>query len=138
MNTLSSKNLNSPIPENMATTKFIHILHLNMMILRYPLLPQATTRGSTIYKPQLVDTRVGLSCYEPPVVTPSGVPNIDRGLLLDSIQEKLEDQPLQFKGPMTRTKSKRLEDKIYSRLLMLQAIDMNYFVFLKFVFSFRN
>jgi len=109
-----------------------------MMILRYPLLPQATTRGSTIYKPQLVDTRVGLSCYEPPVVTPSGVPNIDRGLLLDSIQEKLEDQPLQFKGPMTRTKSKRLEDKIYSRLLMLQAIDMNYFVFLKFVFSFRN
>ncbi|QCE06023.1 hypothetical protein DEO72_LG9g1032 [Vigna unguiculata] len=29
------------------------------------------------------------------------------------------DEPLQFKGPMTRTRRKRFEDQIYSRLLML-------------------
>jgi len=46
----------------------------------------------------------------------------DRGLSKDSIQEELEDEPLQFKGPMTRTRSKRLKDQNYSRLLMLQAI----------------
>jgi len=45
----------------------------------------------------------------------------DRGLSLDSIQEELEDEPLQFKGPMTRARSKRLENHIYSRLLVLQA-----------------
>jgi len=45
----------------------------------------------------------------------------DRGLSLDSIQEELEDEPLQFKGPMTRARSKRLENQIYSRLLKLQA-----------------
>jgi len=39
-----------------------------------------------------------------------------------SIKEELEDEPLQFKGSMTRAKSKRLEDQIYSRLLILQAI----------------
>jgi len=46
----------------------------------------------------------------------------DRGLSQDSIQEELEDEPLQFKRPMTRARSKRLEDQNYSRLLMLQAI----------------
>jgi len=46
----------------------------------------------------------------------------DKGLSQDSIQEELEDEPLQFKGPMTRARSKRLEDQNYSRLLMLQAI----------------
>jgi len=45
----------------------------------------------------------------------------DRGLSLDSIQEEFEDEPLQFKRPMTRAMSKRLENQIYSRLLMLQA-----------------
>ena len=45
----------------------------------------------------------------------------DRGLSLDSKQEELEDEPLQFKGPMTRERSKRLENQIYSRLLILQA-----------------
>ena len=39
------------------------------------MLSQATTRGSTIYKPLLVDSHVGLSCYEPPSVTPGGVLN---------------------------------------------------------------
>jgi len=43
----------------------------------------------------------------------------DRGLSLDSIQEELEDELLQFKGPMIRARSKRLENQIYSRLLML-------------------
>jgi len=42
----------------------------------------------------------------------------DRGLSLDSIQEELEDEPLQFKEPITRARSMRLEDEIYSRLLM--------------------
>ena len=42
----------------------------------------------------------------------------DRGLSLDFIQE-LEDEPLQFKGPMTRARRKILEEQIYSRLLML-------------------
>jgi len=42
----------------------------------------------------------------------------DRGLPQDSIQEELEDEHLQFKGPMARTRSKRLEDQSYSRLLM--------------------
>jgi len=37
----------------------------------------------------------------------------DRGLSKDSIQEELEDEPLQFKGPMTRARSTRLEDQIY-------------------------
>jgi len=46
----------------------------------------------------------------------------DRGLSQDFIQEELEDEPLQFKGPMTRARSKRLKDQNYSRLLMLQAI----------------
>jgi len=46
----------------------------------------------------------------------------DRGLSLDSIQEELEDEHLQFKGPMTRVRSKILENQIYSRLLMLQEI----------------
>ena len=46
----------------------------------------------------------------------------DRGLSQDSIQEELEDEPLQFKGPMRRVRSKRLKDQNYSRLLMLQAI----------------
>jgi len=45
----------------------------------------------------------------------------DRGLSLDSIQEELEDEPLQFKGPMTKARSKSLENQIYSRLLMLQV-----------------
>jgi len=45
----------------------------------------------------------------------------NRGLSLDSIQEELEDEPLQFKGSMTRTRSKRLKNQIYSRLLILQA-----------------
>jgi len=44
----------------------------------------------------------------------------DWGLSLDSIQEELEDEPLQFKGPMTKARSKRLENQIYSRILMLQ------------------
>jgi len=30
-----------------------------MMTLRYPLLPQAKTRGSTIYKPKLLETCAG-------------------------------------------------------------------------------
>jgi len=34
----------------------------------------------------------------------------DRGLSQDFIQEELEDEPLQFKGPMTRARSKRLKD----------------------------
>jgi len=42
----------------------------------------------------------------------------DRGLSLDSIQEEIEDEPLQFKGSMTRAKSKILEEQIYSRLMM--------------------
>jgi len=46
----------------------------------------------------------------------------DKGLSQDSIQEELEDEPLQFKEPMTRAKSKRLKDQNYSRLIMLQAI----------------
>jgi len=46
----------------------------------------------------------------------------DRGLSQDFIQEELEDEHLQFKGPMIRARSKRLKDKNYSRLLMLQAI----------------
>jgi len=45
-----------------------------------------------------------------------------RGLSQDSIQEELEDEPLQFKGTMTRARSKRLKDQNYSKLLMLQAI----------------
>jgi len=36
----------------------------------------------------------------------------DRGISLDCIQEELEDEPLQFKGPMTKARSKRLEDQI--------------------------
>jgi len=46
----------------------------------------------------------------------------DRELPLDSIQDELEDEPpLQFKRPMTKAKSKILEDQIYYRLLMLQT-----------------
>jgi len=45
----------------------------------------------------------------------------DRRLSLDSIQEELEDEHLQFKGPMTRARSKRLKNHIYLRLLILQA-----------------
>ena len=59
----------------MVTNIFIHVLHLQMMTLRHPLLPQATTRGSTIYKPQLVKTRARLSCYRPHSVTLGGVSN---------------------------------------------------------------
>jgi len=59
---------------------FIHILRLQMMTLRYPLLPQATTCGPTIYKSQLVDTCVGLSYYEPLFVTLVGVPNTNHNL----------------------------------------------------------
>jgi len=47
----------------------------------------------------------------------------DRGLSLDSIQEELEDEPIQFKRHMRRTRSKRLEEQIYSRLLILQGIE---------------
>jgi len=46
----------------------------------------------------------------------------DRGLSLDFIQEELEDGHLQFKGPMTRARRKILENQIYLRLLILQAI----------------
>jgi len=46
---------------------------------------------------------------------------VDRGLSLDTKQKELEDEPLQFKGPMTKARSKRLENQIYSRLFMLQA-----------------
>jgi len=46
----------------------------------------------------------------------------DRGLSQDSIREELEDEPYQFKGPVTRVRSKRLEDQNYSRLLILQVI----------------
>jgi len=38
----------------------------------------------------------------------------DRGLSQDSIQEELEDEPLQFKRPMTRARSKILKDQNYS------------------------
>jgi len=41
---------------------------------------------------------------------------------MDSIQEELEDELLQFKWPMIRSKSKRLNEQIYSRVMMLQAI----------------
>jgi len=58
----------------------IHVLHPWMITLRYPLLPQATTRGSTIYKPQLIDIRAGLSCYKPPFVMSGGVPNTKHNL----------------------------------------------------------
>jgi len=46
----------------------------------------------------------------------------DRRLSQDSIQEELENEALQFKGPMTSARSKILEYQIYSRLLMLQEI----------------
>ena len=39
------------------------------------MLPQAITRGSTICKPPVVDTRAGLSYYEWQSVTSCGVPN---------------------------------------------------------------
>jgi len=45
----------------------------------------------------------------------------NRGLYLNFIQEDFEDEPLQFKGPMTKVTSKRLEDQICSRFFMLQA-----------------
>jgi len=48
-----------------------------MMNLRYALLPQVTTRGSAIYKPQLVETCAGITCYGPHFVTPGGVPNMN-------------------------------------------------------------
>jgi len=47
--------------------------------------------------------------------------NCDRALSQDSIQEELKDEHLQFKGPMTRARSKRLKNHIYSRLSILQA-----------------
>lgn len=34
----------------------------------------------------------------------------DRGLSLDSIQEELEDEPIQFKELITRVRSKRWEE----------------------------
>jgi len=34
--------------------------------------------------------------------------HIDRGLSLDPIQEELEEESLQFKGPMTRLRTKSL------------------------------
>jgi len=40
---------------------------------------------------------------------------------LDSIQEELIDEPLQFKGLITRARSKILEEQIYSSLIMVQA-----------------
>jgi len=43
----------------------------------------------------------------------------DKALSQDSIQEELKDEHLQFKGPMTRVRSKRLENHIYSTLLIL-------------------
>jgi len=46
-----------------------------MMTLRYPLLLEATTHGSTIYKLLFVDTHARLTCYGPPSITPDGVPN---------------------------------------------------------------
>ena len=45
------------------------------MTLGYPLPPQAITRDSTIYKPQLVETRAEKSCYEPRSVTLGGLSN---------------------------------------------------------------
>ncbi|QCD99524.1 hypothetical protein DEO72_LG9g1472 [Vigna unguiculata] len=59
----------------MATTTFIHLLHLLMMNLRHHLLPQATTRGSTIYKPQPIETCARITCYRPHSVTPDEVLN---------------------------------------------------------------
>jgi len=44
---------------------------------------------------------------------------IDKGLSLDPIQEELEEEVLQFKGPMTRSRTKSLEEHIYSKLMML-------------------
>ncbi|QCD96113.1 hypothetical protein DEO72_LG6g815 [Vigna unguiculata] len=61
----------------MATTMFIHLLYLLMMTLRYPLLSHATTRGSTIYKTQLVETRARTTCYGPHSVTSCEVPNMN-------------------------------------------------------------
>jgi len=46
----------------------------------------------------------------------------DRRLFQDFIQKGIEDEPLQLKEPMTKTKSKRWEDQNYSKLLMLQVI----------------
>jgi len=46
-----------------------------MMTLRYPLLPQAITRGSTIYDSLLIETRAGITCYRPHSVMAGGVPN---------------------------------------------------------------
>jgi len=46
--------------------------------------------------------------------------NLPRGLSSDFIQEEL-DEPFQFKEPMTRIRSKRLEEQIYSKLMILQA-----------------
>jgi len=43
----------------MDITMYIQILHTRIIILRWHLLPQAITRGSTIYKSQLVETRAG-------------------------------------------------------------------------------
>jgi len=42
---------------------------------------------------------------------------VDRGLSIDSIQEELKDEPLQFKGPMKRAWNESGRSN-YLRLLM--------------------
>jgi len=42
-----------------------------------------------------------------------------RGLSLNPIQKGLEEQPLQFKEPMTRSRAKSLEEQISLKFLML-------------------
>jgi len=79
------------------------ILHISLHLFNYNFL---SYHYFTLYSPFTKTTK----------------PLLDRGLSQDSIQEESEDEPLQFKGPMTRARRKRLEDQVYSRLLMLQAI----------------
>jgi len=64
----------------MATTMSIHSLHPQMMTLRLPLSPQATTRGSISTSHNSHITHAGLSCYEPPSITLGGVPNTNHNL----------------------------------------------------------
>ena len=59
---------------------FIHVLHLQMITLKDPSLPQATTCGSTIYKPQPVETRARISCYGLHSITSSEVPSTNYNL----------------------------------------------------------
>jgi len=37
---------------------------------------------------------------------------IDKGLPLNSLKEEFEEEPMQFKGPMTRSRTKNLEQHI--------------------------